>query len=401
MMSQTKKITSVKQFVDEITVLRKERAADNAQQWFFRGQKNSDWDVRPSVFREDDLMTEHLLIDKAQRQNPIEFRECTSNFEILTKLQHYGLGTRLLDVTLNPLVALYFATVPSSEYVENKNGQFSYKGHDGVVYYRFVNSCALKDLQMRISLAIPFVEFGKSMSLENFASRLKDDHIITISEHERLTDNEFELMIKLMQTNSFVVAANSNSRLIQQRGAFLITPSINIKTSCDIKSSILSKAKSNLEGEFEGKYIIPEKSKDSMREELDFFNVNEATLFPELEHQMIYIQNQARAPAGVVEIFEQYVREPDSSLKIPEASAVLKTFADFLKIVNASVPAVPEENHKKIASSIENATQVLDWQKKDSSISQIRRSIVNVLSETMPADDARGKASEIIDNLLK
>lgn len=99
MPSQVKKVISVKQFVDEITSLRRERPADNAQQWFFRGQKNSGWDVRPNVFREDNLATEHLLIDRAQRQNPIEFRECTNNFEILTKLQHYGLGTRLLDVT--------------------------------------------------------------------------------------------------------------------------------------------------------------------------------------------------------------------------------------------------------------------------------------------------------------
>ena len=401
MIYQTKKITSVKQFVDEITDLRKERPADNAQQWFFRGQKNSNWDVRPNIFRGDELATEHLLIDKAQRQNPIEFRDCTSKFEILTKLQHYGLGTRLLDVTLNPLVALYFATEPFGEYIKNKNGQFSYKGNDGVVYYRFVMGCALNDLQMRIALTIPFIDFGKSMSLEIFCNRLKDDDIITVSEYNRLIADNYDLTIKHIQTNSFVISANSNVRLIQQRGAFLIAPSINVKSSTDISKSILSKAKSNLENEFEGNYIVPEKNKDEIREELDFFNVNEATLFPELEHQMHYLKNQAKAPVGAVEDYSQYIRRTVYPNKLPGAYAAIKTFADILAILNLSIPSTSDESRKELANSIGDETKVIDWQKKDSSISHIRRSIMNVLTETMPADIARDKANEVIYKLLE
>jgi len=81
-----KKITSVKSFVDEISALRQGKPAANAEQWFFRGQKNAAWEVRPHIFRGDDLASEHVLIERAQRQNPIEFRDCTNSFEILTKL---------------------------------------------------------------------------------------------------------------------------------------------------------------------------------------------------------------------------------------------------------------------------------------------------------------------------
>jgi hypothetical protein len=45
--SQEKKITSVKSFVDTISAMRRDNPALYAEQWFFRGQKNSTWEVRP------------------------------------------------------------------------------------------------------------------------------------------------------------------------------------------------------------------------------------------------------------------------------------------------------------------------------------------------------------------
>lgn len=42
---------------------------------------------------------------------PKQFSSCKNTFEHLVMMQHYGFPTRLLDVTSNPLVALYFSCV--------------------------------------------------------------------------------------------------------------------------------------------------------------------------------------------------------------------------------------------------------------------------------------------------
>lgn len=393
---QDKKIESVKMFVDEITSLRRDRTAANAEEWFFRGQKNSGWEVRPYIFRGDDLASEHILIERAQRQNPVEFRNCVNNFEILTKLQHYGLGTRLLDVTLNPLVALFFATEPSDEYIENKNGQYSRREHDGIVYFRLVNGCALQDLQIRIALSIPFVEFGKSMSLEVFCLRLLEQGTISRSEYERLITDDYSEIIRIIQTNSFIISTNSNIRLIQQRGAFLLAPAINLKTNIDVKTSILSKAKTNLAIEFEGYYTIPVKAKNDIRAELNFFNVNEATLFPELEHQMNYIQRLAQQAVGTVEEYRQYAYRTYSQTPV-EFDRMTPDVDGILKKV---LPTINAEHIEVLRAEINTAIATIDWHLKDSIISGLRRSITNVLADMFSAVEAKSKAKEVVEELI-
>lgn len=396
-MEKPQRITSVNKFINEIMKNRKEQIADNAQQWFFRGQKNSLWDVRPNIFRGDGLNTEHLCIDRAQRQNPVEFHDCTDNFELLTKLQHYGLGTRLLDMTLNPLVALYFASEPSCEYCKNSNGQFSLKEHDGTVYYRFVNGCSLKDIQIRIALVIPFVEFGKSMSLEKFCTYLKDTRTITASEYDQLIDDDYNPIAELLQRNSFIVASNSNARLRQQMGAFLISSSVNIKNDSEMEKFIILKAKSDLSREFEGNYIIPQKYKSSIREELDFFNVNEATLFPEFEHQMRYIQGQFDSNIGLVEEYKRYDRCVDKQTSANYDKAI----PNVSEIIKQKMPTISNSLLKQIDNNVYAIINTIDWNLKDSVISKLRRTIKKDVLQVCDTIEADKISNKIVDELLK
>jgi len=99
-------VNTLSEYVAYISQLQAANEGSN-ERFFFRGQSNKNWDVRPCLFRENNLTIESDIISEACARAPFEFGG-RSAFERLTKLQHYGLPTRMLDVTLNPLVALYF-----------------------------------------------------------------------------------------------------------------------------------------------------------------------------------------------------------------------------------------------------------------------------------------------------
>lgn len=86
--------------------------------FLFRGQANINWDVTPSIFRNEEAL-------RNEAESVREKLEDSNNDILVTlfELQHYGSPTRLLDLTISPLSALFFSI--DSE-AQNKN--------DGVVY---------------------------------------------------------------------------------------------------------------------------------------------------------------------------------------------------------------------------------------------------------------------------
>ncbi|MCK4606150.1 MAG: FRG domain-containing protein [candidate division Zixibacteria bacterium] len=85
---------------------------------FFRGQSKSEWDLRPKLSRlYDDLPVPdswdriewNILQDFKRYATPHYRREPRGDFQWMVLGQHYGLPTRLLDWTSNPLKAAFFA----------------------------------------------------------------------------------------------------------------------------------------------------------------------------------------------------------------------------------------------------------------------------------------------------
>ena len=118
-------IDSVSSFIEMIKQVKETKEAQDgtSTELYFRGQETEFWDIEPSIFRDDMLSIEHKLMQIPLQKSPTEFRDLNSMFDIMTKYQHYGMCTRLLDLTTNPLVALYFAC--------KKHGAVKYVTEDG------------------------------------------------------------------------------------------------------------------------------------------------------------------------------------------------------------------------------------------------------------------------------
>lgn len=77
------------------------------------------------IYRKNKKHDENFYFNEISVRCPQTFRTLT-NIEKLTYMQHYGCLTRLLDITTNPLVALYFACVGEDD-------------SDGAIYVFAVN----------------------------------------------------------------------------------------------------------------------------------------------------------------------------------------------------------------------------------------------------------------------
>ena len=73
---------------------------DALMQPFYRGQPDSEWDIEPSLL--------HTDLSEQQREN-IKIPKGLSLFSAIAYKQHYYTGTRFIDFTMNPDIAVYFA----------------------------------------------------------------------------------------------------------------------------------------------------------------------------------------------------------------------------------------------------------------------------------------------------
>lgn len=108
-----KNITSVSDYLNVLRHIRKQNGEKEIT-YFFRGDaqiRPKEEENIPSIYRKKDNFIErekeiyHDMISRC----PQDFIHCNTALDHLVMMQHYAVPTRLLDLSENPLVALYFA----------------------------------------------------------------------------------------------------------------------------------------------------------------------------------------------------------------------------------------------------------------------------------------------------
>ncbi|WP_405252656.1 FRG domain-containing protein [Capnocytophaga cynodegmi] len=202
------KVTSIETYLSQIKTI---SVSENT---FYRGHSDKNYKLEPSIYRKDSLIkNEHLIYRETISKLPYDFNG-KSTIESLVLMQHYGVPTRILDLTTNALVALYFACVDN----KSKDGEviiFDISQED-TYYFDSDRVTILANLAKCDSEF--YYTFGNLDKMETYKeklSELKDKNKVYSYDKELEKKVDFESVINNLP-NYFYINPNEIETLIKQ-----------------------------------------------------------------------------------------------------------------------------------------------------------------------------------------
>ena len=244
-------IDSVETFESIVQEIRERRAYSLGyglpyRQEYFRGQLSSEWLVKPSISRglnsveqvqiaEKKVM--NLFTSQIKDQNCLDkvfLHENPKNYQNewlwLSQAQHYGVPTRLIDWTLKPEVALYFA-------VEN----CKFDNLDGQILVIYVPS------EIEKTEGTEYIQYYETSPFDLAETWFLNPGFFS---HDKFNE------------------ATAEIRRARQHGKFIMQPFTSSIIGLDEQPDFLKKWNTTFEPVLE-KYIIPHDSKAQIRSDLD------------------------------------------------------------------------------------------------------------------------------------
>lgn len=259
---------------------------------FYRGHYSTHYDLVPSAFRGHNWGKEDYYYHEIAVRSP-EFFQGKTHLDRLVTMQHYECPTRLLDITSNPLVALFFACM-------NYGCKKCDASAEGVVYIFDEPSTnvvyADSDRSLMLACLARFSEADKMKMYELASLRIGEagfekkggnggykDVLIEKLFHEIAREvPAFKREIKPLDLLKplFVQPNRTNMRIAKQDGAFILSGLCENVAEAQTKLELCVHKK------------IHVVNQDGILRELEQLGIHEASLFPELDKVAHYLKTR-------------------------------------------------------------------------------------------------------------
>lgn len=286
--AQQKNIAGVAENVEDFLKILEQQPQDPSWENFYRGHENASFELTPSLLRKwadggwqfmpsEDRLCKELLIGHYD-----EFQSDQYCFDRLVRMQHYGLPTRLLDISSNPLVALFFACYCPPELMGVDGEVIIFRvSSESVKYYDSDTVSCLSNLS---NLSYPQkngIDLTKDMEAFN-----ETDVAKKLLHHIKAEKGFFEGRIVPDDLGSIVCvkAKRTNTRIKSQAGAFLLFG--HGATLPEFGQEKVEIARVTI------------RNKQHILDQLNAININATSVYPSIDQTAVHLKTRYRQPAA-------------------------------------------------------------------------------------------------------
>ncbi len=280
------RINSVSQYIDQTNEVLGTLASDLSlsERAFFRGHSQYQYKLLPSIARQinpsihnNPLFIEKQIITEAKLRLPHMFANERYEVNMLAKMQHYGIKTRLLDFTENPVVALYFACIDET-------------AADGAVYMFVEKQENIETCYSPVANAIAHMYDRIGFFFDDYIRCIEDMDFFKVlslkynQDFFSSRDDYIKELVEDFNTPLFVLPEQHFERQIRQQAAFMIFPNrigFNDESHAVLHDDI---AAIEIDPRLRREFLINSASKQQILKELHGMGFNKSTLFPEPEN---------------------------------------------------------------------------------------------------------------------